>query len=126
MATFTNKERKIYQNICHLTERGVLSMMRDALVSRYTAEKVIATPGYIVAFGEIPVAVVAHADTVFKTPPAIENFFYDQEKDVIWNPDGAGADDRAGADGVYHAPLVSAGKRSGAAPRKSPLSADSG
>ena len=100
MATFTNKERKIYQNICHLTERGVLSMMRDALVSRYTAEKVIATPGYIVAFGEIPVAVVAHADTVFKTPPAIENFFYDQEKDVIWNPDGAGADDRAGVFGI--------------------------
>lgn len=96
MAVFSQKERKIYQNLCHAKEKGVLSLMRDVLVSKYTAENVVATPSYVYALGEIPVAVVAHADTVFKAPPDIDNFFYDQEKEVIWNPDGAGADDRAG------------------------------
>jgi len=94
MATFSQKDRRTYQNICHLSEQGVLAFMRDLLTSRY--EKVVATPSYVYALGDIPVALVAHADTVFKLPPSIDNFFYDQEKDVIWNPDGAGADDRAG------------------------------
>jgi len=96
MATFNNKDRKTYQNICHLSERGVLSFMKDLLSSKYGKENIITTPAYVIALGTIPVALVAHADTVFKRPPAIENFYYDQEKDVIWNPDGAGADDRAG------------------------------
>lgn len=91
---FTAKQRRTYQNICHLTERGVLAFMKDLLKSRY--ETVYMTPSYLIAIGQIPVALVAHADTVFSKPPRIENFFYDQEKDVIWNPDGAGADDRAG------------------------------
>lgn len=94
MASFSAKERRTYQNICHLTQKGVLSLMKDALSSRY--EQVVAHPAFVYAIGDIPVALVAHADTVFRIPPAIENFFYDQEKDVIWNPDGAGADDRAG------------------------------
>lgn len=91
---FTDKERRTYQNLCHLTERGVISMMTDFLRSKY--QSVISTPQYIIALGDIPVALVAHADTVFKAPPKLENFFYDKEKNVLWNPDGMGADDRAG------------------------------
>ena len=94
MGTFSQKDRRMYQNICHLSEQGVLAFMRDLLSSRY--ETVKATPAYVYALGDIPVALVAHADTVFKLPPLIDNFFYDPEKDVIWNPEGAGADDRAG------------------------------
>lgn len=94
MATFNTKERQTYQNICHLTVTGVLSLMHDLLKPRY--ENVIATPAYLYAIGDIPVALVAHADTVFRTTSLIDNFYYDQEKDVIWNVDGAGADDRAG------------------------------
>lgn len=102
MGQFTNKARKIYQNICHLSERGVLNYMRDFLGTKYGPENMIISPAYLMVKGDIPVALVAHADTVFKRPPAIENFFYDQEKDVIWNPDGAGADDRAGVFAITH------------------------
>ena len=91
---FTDKQRRTYQNLCHLTERGVMCMMADFLRSKYPS--LITTPNYIIALGNIPVALVAHADTVFKSPPSMEKFFYDQEKNVIWNPDGMGADDRAG------------------------------
>ena len=91
---FTTKQRKTYQNICHLTERGVLVFMKDMLKTRY--DTVYMTPSYVVAIGDLPIALVAHADTVFRDVPRIEEFYYDQEKDVIWNSDGAGADDRAG------------------------------
>lgn len=56
--------------------------------------KVKYTKEYIFAEGEIPIALVAHLDTVFVEPP--KNIYYDERKGVIWSPDGLGADDRAG------------------------------
>ena len=46
------------------------------------------------ATGDIPIALVAHMDTVFKKPP--EEIFFDQKHNVMWSPQGLGADDRAG------------------------------
>ena len=55
---------------------------------------IISTEDYIIAEGNIPLTLLAHADTVFKTKP--QEFFYDQEKTVMWSPNGMGADDKAG------------------------------
>ena len=96
MPTFSAKDRRTFQNLCHLSERGVLTIMRDLLYEKYDHEKVVSTPSFIYAFGDIPVALVAHADTVFKFPPSLDSFYYDQDRDVIWSPEGMGADDRAG------------------------------
>lgn len=52
------------------------------------------TKDYIVAKGDIPIALVAHMDTVFKVPPS--HIYYDRQEGVMWSPDGLGADDRAG------------------------------
>lgn len=49
---------------------------------------------YIFAEGSLPVCLVAHMDTVFTYIP--EEFYFDQEKKVLWSPDGAGFDDRTG------------------------------
>lgn len=49
---------------------------------------------YIIAEGEIPICLIAHCDTVFLTPP--KEFFFDQKKQVLWSPQGAGFDDRVG------------------------------
>ena len=92
--TFTKRERSTFEQICKLKQNGVLTMMRQFLVRQYGRGNVIINPAYIIATGEIPVALVAHADTVFKVPPSL--FFYDQEANVMWSPDGMGADDRAG------------------------------
>lgn len=91
---FTNKQYKIYRNVCGLTSSGVLKMMNNFLKTKYTT--VISTPAYIIAVGDIPVGLIAHADTVFTTPPVDSSFFYDREKNVCWSCNGAGADDRAG------------------------------
>lgn len=102
MGSFNIKSRKTYQNLCHLTEKGVLTFMRDYLTSKYGIENIVYTQSYVIAYGNIPVALVAHADTVFHVQPRIDEFYYDQEKDVIWNPCGAGADDRAGVFSIVH------------------------
>ena len=56
----------------------------------------IRTFDYIYAEGNIPLMLVAHMDTVLKRPPHPELIFYDQIKQVMWSPEGLGADDRAG------------------------------
>ncbi len=67
-------------------------------MGQYLADKydknIIITKDYIVAIGDIPIALVAHMDTVFKTP--VSDLYYDRRKGVLWSPEGLGADDRAG------------------------------
>lgn len=59
-------------------------------------KNIINTGDYLIAEGDIPIALIAHMDTVFKIPPLEKDIFYDREKGVLWSPDGLGADDRAG------------------------------
>ena len=66
--------------------------MKHYLSTKY--EKVIVTKEYLMAIGDIPIGLVAHLDTVFKFVP--NNIYYDRVKNVMWSPDGLGADDRAG------------------------------
>ena len=46
---FTPKERRTFQNICHLSERGVLAMMADFLRTKY--DNVESTPNWVIAYG---------------------------------------------------------------------------
>lgn len=103
--TFNDKNFNTFKRICSLKQEGVLQLMRHFLKQKY--DNVISTPSYIIAIGDIPVGLVAHADTVFKAPPV--EFFYDKEKNVIWSPDGLGADDRAGIFAIMS--IISAGQR---------------
>ncbi len=64
---------------------------------------------YVYAPGEVPVLLVAHADTAHDGPPAPELVFADWAKGVLWSPDGLGADDRAGVLGILW--LVAHGHR---------------
>ena len=107
MRLFTPREKDAFERICKLRQNGILSMMRQFLARKYGRENVISTPAYLIAKGEIPVAIIAHADTVFKTPPV--EFFYDKDKNVMWSPDGLGADDRAGIFAITK--IVSSGLR---------------
>ena len=62
------------------------------LKSKYS--NVIIEKEYIVAVGDIPIALVAHLDTVFGS--GVVDLYYDQRKGMMWSPQGLGADDRAG------------------------------
>lgn len=104
---FSSREQKTFEQICMLKQSGVLSMMRQFLLRKYGSENVIFHPTYLIAKGNIPVALIAHADTVFTTPPT--EFFYDKQKNVMWSPNGMGADDRAGIFAITK--IVSSGLR---------------
>ena len=104
---FTERERSLFEQVCTLSQKGVLSLMRQFIIRKYGKDNMIATGSYIIAKGSIPVALVAHADTVFTKPPG--EFFYDKEKNVMWSPDGLGADDRAGIYSIMK--IVSSGLR---------------
>lgn len=92
MKTLNTQELKSIEQFFQLRQPSLMKAMRQYLKTKY--DNVISTDKYIIAVGDIPVALTAHLDTVFKTPPS--RIFYDRAKNVMWSPEGLGADDRAG------------------------------
>ncbi len=72
--------------------------MENTLKKTYGANNVITTPDYVFAKGNIPIMLIAHMDTVFEYGQ--REVFYDTQKNVMWSPNGAGFDDRAGIFGI--------------------------
>lgn len=85
-------EIKSIEQFFRLSQSSLLRIMEKYLNTKY--DKVFVKKEYIIAVGDLPVALVAHLDTVFSNPP--HNIFYDRVKNVMWSPEGLGADDRAG------------------------------
>ena len=93
MKQFNKSDAGLIENLVLLSQDELHNAMAKYLRQLYP--KVINTRDYIVAWGEIPVALVAHMDTVFLHKEKHE-VYYDREKGVMWKLDGAGFDDRAG------------------------------
>lgn len=92
MRVLKNEDYQLFERLVSLSQKEIQKTMGAYLQSKY--EKVIYTKEYIVAIGDIPIALVAHMDTVYQFP--VTNLYYDQRKGVFWSPEGLGADDRAG------------------------------
>ena len=105
MRELKDSDFKLLERLVSLTQGEVFSSLAQYLKSKY--ENVIITKHYIVAVGEIPIALVAHMDTVFKTP--VVDLYYDRQKNVLWSPQGLGADDRAGVFAIVK--ILQAGHR---------------
>ena len=88
-----------------MNEVSLLKTMNTYLKRFYN--KVTYTKDYVYAIGDIPITLVAHVDTVFKERP--EDVFYDRVKNVLWSPQGLGADDRAGVFAIIN--IVKSGLR---------------
>lgn len=92
MRVLNNTDYKLFERLVSLNQKEIMKAMEKYLKRKY--EKCIITNKYLVALGDIPIALVAHMDTVFKTP--VSHLYYDEKKGVLWSPEGLGADDRAG------------------------------
>ena len=92
MRLLKDSDLKTFEQLCGLTQTSMHKTLSTYLKSKY--KRVVNTKDYIYAVGDIPIALVAHMDTVFSRPA--REVFYDRRKNVIWSPDGLGADDRAG------------------------------
>lgn len=98
MRLLTSEEHNLLERILGSTQEGVRASMTILLKDYYGEENVIANDDYIIAMGNIPIGIVAHMDTVHKIP--VKDLFYDRDKNVLWSPQGLGADDRAGVYGM--------------------------
>ena len=87
-------EYKWIKTIFQSSSPTLMYLIAVTLAEYYSTNKIHATKDYIYVEGDIPVMLIAHVDTVHPSPP--DRFFYDREYEVIWSPDGLGADDRAG------------------------------
>ena len=92
MRVLNEREYGLLERIVSLSQEDLRKILAHYLKGKY--KKVIIEKEYIVAVGDIPVALVAHMDTVFYNQPT--DIYYDQRKGIMWSPDGLGADDRAG------------------------------
>ena len=92
MRTLKHNDYKLFEQIVSLKQNTLLKTLYAFLQKNY--DNVVGTKDYLYAVGDIPIALVAHMDTVFKEPPT--NVYYDERKNVMWSPEGLGADDRAG------------------------------
>lgn len=57
-------------------------------------KKVFQPNGFVYAAGSIPVLLIAHLDTVHRTP--VNTICYSKDGNVLMSPEGIGGDDRAG------------------------------
>lgn len=105
MRILTATEQKTLEQMFMLSQEKLKSVMSNYLRKHYT--KIIENKDYLFCTGSIPVCLVAHLDTVFTTQP--EEIYYDTMKNVMFSPQGLGADDRAGVFGILK--LVQEGYR---------------
>lgn len=96
---------KLLKNLMKMKQNELHRILCSYLKKKYN--KVIIRDKFIIAIGDISIGLVAHLDTVHLRPP--ENFFYDPEQDILWSPQGLGADDRAGVYAIIQ--IIEAGYR---------------
>lgn len=86
------------EELCVASTPVLMKSLQKQLLACY--KKVIYTPECVVAFGEIPIALVAHVDTV--VPFAPSELFYDRfKRTCLALGQGAGFDDRAGIYAIW-------------------------
>lgn len=82
------------ENIFRLTQQQLKKTLHKYLCSLYGADNVINDNGYLYAKGTHPVLLVAHLDTVHKSPP--KNIIYSDDGSQFLSSEGIGGDDRCG------------------------------
>lgn len=106
MKKFSREDIGLLESLLDLTQDELHNAMMKYLRRYY--KKVKSTKDYVIAWGELPVALVAHMDTVFNHQEKNE-LYYDERKGVMWAINGAGFDDRAGVFGIIK--IIQAGYR---------------
>jgi hypothetical protein len=107
MRVLKDSELKTFEQILKLSQPALKKVMSNFIKKKYPKDSIFETKDFIIAQGNIPIALAAHMDTVFDKPP--KDIFYDTRKNVMWSPEGLGADDRAGVFAIIQ--IVQSGLR---------------
>lgn len=106
MKKLSQNDVSLMDSLINLSQKELHQAMSRCLRKYYPS--VLSTEDYVVAWGDIPIALVAHMDTVFNHVERNE-LYYDIIKGVMWRLDGAGFDDRAGIFAILK--IIQAGYR---------------
>lgn len=92
----TQQEQRIMEMLINANQAKTKTILNTFLKKYY--KKTIITKDYTIAEGTIPIALVAHLDTVFEDSIAKygRDLFYDENRNVMFSPYGGGFDDKAG------------------------------
>lgn len=80
MRGFKTNELWLFEYLVRSTQDELREYVADVLKAKYT--EVVITKEYVCAVGDIPIALVAHLDTVFEKP--VRDLYYDTRKNVLW------------------------------------------
>lgn len=95
MRSLKPNDYEMIKTLINHTQNELISILKTYLKKHY--DNVIMTKEYIIAIGDIPIGLVAHLDTVFdKHNSENKDLFYDVRQGVLFCPQGAGFDDKAG------------------------------
>jgi hypothetical protein len=88
---------KLMTTLIQNNQRYTKKLLSHFLRNYYEEGSVFETKDYLYAIGDIPIALVAHMDTVFEANiPAERQVLYDKSKGIMFCPQGGGFDDKAG------------------------------
>lgn len=94
MKNLNREEMILFQTIFKKSQKDLKAYLTYKLRDYYGKKNIISKGKYIFVKGNIPITLVSHMDTVFDTPP--KDIYYDKDHNIVWSPQGLGADDRAG------------------------------
>lgn len=95
MASLSKREVRLIETLINLKQNDTKKALSEFLANYYS--NVIETPDYVIATGNIPIALCAHLDTVWEGYKGErKHMYYDRYKECMWCPEGAGFDDKVG------------------------------
>lgn len=107
MGIFSTQDFELFKQVCAANQKGLMKILSKYLNKTYGKENVVITKQYICAEGKTPIALTAHLDTVHRE--VVSEIYFDEKQDVMWSPQGLGADDRAGVFAILK--LIQMGER---------------
>ena len=99
MNILNNRDFKLLRELVSLNQSKTKDFVAKYLRDYYS--DIVETPEYIFAKGNIPIALIAHMDTVFEEDGEKRDFIYQTSQGNLWNPHGAGFDDKAGVFSIF-------------------------
>ena len=97
MMTINKTKLELFKHILTLDQPSLHDFLYSIITEYYNEDLITECDEfYLYAKGDINVCLIAHLDTVHRFEPKLETIYYDQEKHVMWSPNGIGGDDRCG------------------------------